>query len=156
MAVIAPIAGAPHGSLISVRTGTAQANTGQTDWVTVPDWAKFATVDFNLTAVAGTSPLVTVVRLLGVDPVTRDDAYQYNIAEHVDLATIDYTGAAHLVVDIGPGITGIADEVTQAATGFSRAAINAILPSILGILLTFDRTTGDETYTYTLSVRFKA
>lgn len=155
MAVITPLAGSPHGNLVVVRNATAQATTGQTDWVTVPNWAKFATVDFNLTAVAGTSPLVTSIFLRGIDPVTRDDTFQYALAEHADLATVDMTGAAHLVVDIGPGVTGIANDVTQAATGFSAAALNCILPEFLGITLTFDRTTADETYTYTLSVRFE-
>lgn len=155
MAAITPVA-SQGGALALLRTGTAQANTGQTDWIAVPHWAHYATVDFNLTAVAGTTPLVTNIFVRGVDPVTLNDTYQYAIAEHADLATTDMTAAAHLVVDIGPGVTGIADDVTQAATGFSRAALNAVLPTMLGVTLTFDRADGNETYTYTVSVHFKA
>jgi hypothetical protein len=143
------------GEFIIIRQATAQANTGQTDWFVVPQWAVFATVNFNLTAVAGTTPIVTVINIMSLDPVSRDDASAYNIAQHANLAAVNITGAAQIVTDIGPGVTGIADDVTQAATGFSRAALNAVLPANMGVQLTFDRTTGDETYTYTLSAKFR-
>jgi hypothetical protein len=154
MAVVTPIA-TPIQPIYTIRTGTAQATTGQTDWFLVPQWATYATVDFNLTAVAGNTPLVTNIFIRGLDLTTRDDSFQFALAEHADLATVDMTAASHLVVNIGPGVTGIADDVTQAATGFSRAALNTVLPPVMGVTLTFDRTTGDETYTYTLSVHFR-
>jgi hypothetical protein len=153
---MAAVTAAPSaGEFYIIRTATAQATTGQTDWFSCPQWANFCSIDFNLTAVAGTSPLVTVINILSLDLVARDDTYAYNIAQHADLATVDLTAAAQLVVDIGPGVTGIADDVTVAATGFSRAALNTILPAIVGVQLTFDRTTGDETYTYNLSAKFR-
>lgn len=133
------------------RTGTAQATIGQTDYIAVPKWARNAKVDFNLTAVAGNTPLADLT-INGVDPVGMDDGSLYKLRGHTAFTQI--TGAAHLVVDVGPSATGIADEVTTSATGYSDAAINTILPAVLAIKLVFDRTTGDETYTYALSVFF--
>lgn len=151
MAAITPIQ--PSGEFTLVRTGTAQANTGQTDWIQVPAWAQFAKVDFNLTAVAGTTPLADLT-INGSDPATNDDTYIYKLRGHAAFTQI--TGAAHLVVDLGPGVLGIADDVTTAATGYSDAAINTVLPALLGLRLVFDRTSGDETYTYKLSVLFRS
>lgn len=140
---------------IRVRTATAQATTGQTDWVAVPKWAKYAKVYFNLTAVAGTTPIFTP-SVREVPPgfsSAADDSYAFNIAEHAALTGI--TAASLLVVDIGPGVTGIADDVTNAAAASSRVALNAVLPALLGIKVLNDRTTGDETYTYTVDVVFR-
>jgi hypothetical protein len=133
-----------------VRQATAQVTTGQTDWVAVPGWAKTAIVDLNLTAVAGTSPLVDLT-VKSVDPVSLNDTY----AVDLHAAFTQITAAAHLRVNIGPGITGIADDVTTAATGVSEASLNRPLPSFLGLKVLNDRTTGDETYTYNLSVTFR-
>jgi len=137
---------------VLVRQGSAQANTGQEDWVNVPKWARYATVDFDLTAVAGTTPLADL-SIRAMDWVTRDDASAYNLAGHAAFTQI--SAAAHLVVNIGPGVTGIADDTTTAATGASQASLNVPLPVYLGLKLVFDRTTGDETYTYNLSVAFQ-
>ena len=137
-----------------VRSQTAQATTGQTDWLAIPGWAKFLYVDYNLTAVAGTSPLVDVTFKIP-DLTTLDDTTGVvNLAGHTALTQI--TGAARLVCQIGPGVTGIADDVTNAATGLSNISINHVLPDAIGIKILQDRTTGDETYTYTLTATFKA
>ncbi len=138
-----------------VRTGTAQADTGQTDWLAVPAWASFATVYFSLTASAGTTP-VTNLTVLEADPITKDDTY----AGHVGGTTLtaqNTTGTDSLtqIVHIGPGITGIADDLVLGATGINRASINTILPRLMGIGLVLDRTTGNETYTYKLSVALR-
>lgn len=152
MAAITPVI--PTGEVFVVRTGTAQANTGQTDWVQVPPWATYAKVDFNLTSVGASTTPVADLTINGSDPATLDDSTLYKLRGHTAFTPI--TAAAHLVVDIGPGVTGIADEVTTAATGYSDAAINTILPALLGLKLVFDRTTGDEVYTYKLSVLFRS
>ena len=151
MAAITTIQSA--GDFLVARTASAQANTGQTDWIAVPHWASFATVDFNLTAVAGTTPLADLT-LNSTDPVAKDDTYIYKLRGHTAFTQI--SAAAHLVVSVGPGVLGIADDVTTAATGYSDAAINTALPVLLGLKLVFDRTTGDETYTYNLSVNFRS
>ncbi len=143
-------AASPIGTMFA-RSGTAQANTGQTDWLLVPSWATSAIVDYDLTSVgASTTPLVDVT-VRAIDAVTLDDSQAYDL--HAAFTQI--TAAAHLVIDIGPGVTGIADDTTTAATGASNAALNKSLPPILGIKILQDRTTGDEVYTYKLNVYFR-
>ena len=63
--------------------------------------------------------------------------------------------AAQYVFQLGPGVTGIADDSTISATADSYASFNVVLPPIIGIILTLDRTTGNETYTYNLAAYFK-
>lgn len=133
----------------TVRTGAAQANTGQTDWIAVPPWALFAEVLLNITAVAGTTPIATPA-FLAANPATLDDGDAVQI--HADITTPPTAASFHRIV-IGPGVGG-SDDVALAAAADSEAEINAVLPSILGVRLTLDRGTGDETYTYTLAVRF--
>ncbi len=140
------------GSNIRVRTAAAQATTGQTDWLAIPHAARFMTLFFNLTAVAGTTPVFTPA-LLTTIPQTLDDTYSMNLAEHT--AFTGLTAAAMLIVDVGPGITGIANDTTNSATAGSYASLNVILPPVLGIKVTNDRTTGDETYTYTIDATFR-
>lgn len=147
----------PLGRATPVRTGTAQANTGQTDWVSVPPWANTAVVMLRVTAVAGTTPLIRVATLKSVSAnmqaVGTANAGKVDDTGAVTLATItsgaDLSAAGTSQVSIGPGITGIADLLTT-----TDAKVNAVLPDILGIEVLADRTTGDETYTYTLSVDF--
>lgn len=134
-----------------IRTAAAQATTGQTDWVAVPRGAKGATIWVNITANAGATPSTTI-SVLTTDPITRDDSYTVNVAEHTSLTAI--TAASMLVIDIGPGVTGIADDVTNAAAASSYVKINAHLPPILGIKVLNDRGDGNETYTYTVTVAF--
>ena len=135
------------------RSGTAQATVGQVDWINVPAWAKYCQVFFSLSAVAGTTPVATL-SLKNGEPVARDDGRLIALAEHA--AFTGLTAAADLVVDIGPGITGIANDVTNSATADSYVALNAVLPQLLGVSLVLDRTDTDETYTYNLSVTFRS
>ncbi len=261
MAVVTLVAD-PIGSGYT-RTGTAQANTGQTDWIPVPGYAKYAHVRLDITALAGTTPTLTPA-FYGMNKAGLDEESRYKIAEHAAftamttarvnevqtlnmsagaaadtfkltfnthesaaitipaggfvnitaaqvlaaLLTIsDWTGdAANIAVVkstnayaitfsgrlgrtdltaitvtsttgtaagsvaattagvpgagftavIGPGVTGIADDVTNSATAESVVSLNAPLPAILGMELRLDRTTGDETYTYTYSIRFSS
>lgn len=135
------------------RSVSAQATTGQTDWIDVPSWAKYAQVIFSLSAVAGNTPISTL-SLLVAEPIARDDSRVIALAEHTGLTGL--TAAADLVVDIGPGVTGIANDVTNSASADSYVTLNAVLPAVLGVKIVNDRTTGDETYTYNLSVTFRA
>ena len=143
------------GDFTVVKTGTAQADTGQTIWCVVPAWPAFATVYFSLTASAGTTP-VTNLTVLEADPLVKDDTYAGHIGG-VTLTAQNTTGTDSItqIVHIGPGVTGIADDVILGATGVNRAAINTILPKLMGLGLVFDRTTGNETYTYKLSVALR-
>ena len=152
MAVIAPVTGFTGATY--KRTASAQASTGQTDWINVPAWARYLYIDYNLTAVAGTTPLVDVT-LKVPDLTTLDDTTGVvNFRNHAALTQIN--AAARLLIQVGPGVTGIADDVVNAASGTSDISINATLPPIIGVKILQDRTTGDETYTYTLTVVFHA
>jgi hypothetical protein len=133
------------------RTGTAQADTGQTDWFNVPQWAKYMEVILNITAVAGTTPIATPDIKVG-DPVARDDGSVMSLGT---LGTPPTAAGTHRIV-VGPGVTGIADDVTLAATGDSAAHINTILSPLMGVTLTLDRAEANETYTYSLSVQFRS
>jgi hypothetical protein len=242
------------------RSGAAQADSGQTDWMAVPSWAKYARVALVPTAMAGTTPIWTL-SLWGLTMAGDDETYASKLAEHAALtgitavgvnevqtltltagiatetfkltngtesaavtlptggyanvtaaqiktalltigkwssktadiavvkSTNDYaitfsgslgrtdigdttvtskTGAADgsvaettkgvpgsvLIADIGPSMTGIANDVTNSATADSYVSLNALLPPLLGVRLDLDRTTGNETYTYTLTVTF--
>jgi hypothetical protein len=242
------------------RTGTVQADPGQTDWIPVPSWAKYAHVRIDWTGAAGTTPIITP-SFYGMNIAGLDETSRFKIGAHAaitgmttprvnevqtitlsaglatetfkltqggvessavviptggfanvtaaqikaalltlgqfanDTANIavvkasnDYavtfsgrlgrtdigaititskTGAADgsvaettkgvpgagLIAVIGPGVTGIADVLTGSATAESQVSINSPLPAILGVELLLDRTTGNETYTYTSSTR---
>lgn len=151
MAAITSIT-AVNSEFVVVRQATAQASTGQTDWLSIPPSYKYASVFFNLTANSGNTPISTPSFLVA-DPVAKDDSYVINLGEHAAFTAI--TAAAQYVFDIGPGVTGIANDVTNSATADSYVSLNVILPTLLGIKILNDRTTGDETYTYNLSVVFK-
>jgi len=135
------------------RQGAAQADTGQTDWLVVPQWANYLWVMLNVTASAGTTPLVDIA-FQAVNPVSLTTTHVLKIAEHADMVDNDGT-AAQYVFQLGPGVTGIADDSTISATADSYASFNVVLPPIIGIILTLDRTTGNETYTYNLAAYFK-
>lgn len=147
MAAITPIEFL--GAFKTIRSGSAQANTGQTDWINVPAWALWCEVYLNITAVAGTSPIVTP-SFLAADPVTRDDSDAVQI--HADITTPPTAASTHRIL-IGPGL-GSSDDVALAAAADSQAQINTPLPPLMGFKLLLDRGTGDETYTYTYSVKF--
>lgn len=152
MTAIATFTEVPFGVSL-IRSASAQATTGQTDWLRLPPRATYASIYFNLTAVAGNTPIVTPSFLVP-DPITLDDAASLiNLGEHAAFTGI--TAAAQYVFDIGPGITGIANDVTNAATADSYVSLNVILPAVLGVKLLNDRTSADETYTYKLSILVK-
>ena len=147
MAAITTTVASPQAFVI-VRNVSGQATTGQTDFVLVPQWAKYATVVDNLTTITGTSHTIA---LQVVDPVLLDDGEVMNVAEHA--AWTAATGQRMLVVQVGPGVTGIADDTTASATADSYASLNAVLPSILGIKVT--NVVGGGAFTYALTVKFR-
>lgn len=144
-----PLAGWKPGQLLTVRAASAQASTGQTDWMPVPQWAKFAVIFFEVTATPGTTNL-TDFKLTVTDPVSLDDGFALDFAGWNGITQIVETTAGDIVVQIGPGVTGIADDDTG-----PFYSINAALPPVLGFVVTLDRTDADETYTYNLRVAYK-
>lgn len=138
------------GTFKQIRSGSAQANTGQTDWLGVPAWARSVEVDIDVNAVAGTTPILTPALLSG-NTTTFDDADA--IQMHGNFTTPP-TAASRNVISLGPDVAA-ADDLALSATGFGSGAVVAPLPSLLGVQCVLDRGTGDETYTYTVSVKFR-
>lgn len=138
----------------TLKAGIAQADTGQTIWVPIPAFATQAVIMFSLTGSAGTTP-VTNITVKGADPVALDDTYSYHITG-VTITAQNTTATSGLlqVIEIGAPI-GVADDVILGATGVNVAKLNAVLPPVLGVGLVFDRTTGNETYTYNLSLTLR-
>lgn len=134
------------GAYTVLRNVTAQATTGQTDWLDVPVWCSEILVTLNITANAGTTP-VTTLTLRVPDPVTRDDTDDHAVL---------LTGAAittqsfHLYALSPEFTTAGADSVNAD----SSVVQNGPIPRTLGVRVLNDRTTTDETYTYTLTVYF--
>ncbi len=137
-----------------VRNVTAQATTGQEDFIQVPPGATYLYVDFNMTAMAGTSPSTTVNVRHG-NLVTRDDTTGMVGYHQAFAPSTALTGAARLLFNIGPGVTGITNDSTNAATGTSQLVVNALLLPWIGFRVVNSRTNANETYTYTVAVAFR-
>ena len=144
MAIIAPVAFSPYKVL---RNVSAQATTGQTDWLDVPDWTKSILVTYNLTANAGTTPITTVT-LRAPDPVTRDDTADHGVL----LTGAAVTAASFHYYALAPTFTTAG---VDSATADSSVVQNGPIPTTIGVRVLNDRGTGDETYTYTLTIKFK-
>lgn len=152
-----------------VRTATAQATVGQTDWIKVPTWAEFCRITIDLTAVAGVTPihtptLLTVSNAGNAHKADNVSAIAATDTPPTDTAVVQfggavltsgYTAAGTSVISVGPGITGIANDVALGTSGVNQASINDVLPDILGISIVNDRADGNETYTYTVDVLFR-
>jgi len=74
------------------RSASAQANTGQTDWLLTPPWANYVWIMLNVTATAGTTPTVTPA-FLSADPVIMDDATLYELEEFTRRLKPDMVGS---------------------------------------------------------------
>lgn len=145
MAAITVVSGSDSKEYLTVRTASAQATTGQTDWLNVPNFAKTITVFFNLTANAGTTPTSTP-SILAADPITRDDG---DTATMLTGATI--TTASTHIYSLGANVT---TSGTDQAAADAFVVQNSPLPTLLGIKILNDRGDANETYTYTIFVKF--
>lgn len=151
MAAIVPIsAGRRFGQPIRVRSATAQATTGQTDWIAVPPNAKYAEVLVNVTATAGTTPII-LPSLVTADPITLDDT---NVCVVGAATTTGITSTGLTRISVGPGTEGVTAQLVVGTVGAVDVKLNAVLPALLGVKVLNDRTTGDETYTYTVTAVF--
>lgn len=132
----------------TLRNVSAQATTGQTDWVAVPAWAKQAHVTLNITANAGTTPITTLT-LRAPDPVTLDDTNDHAVL----LTGAAITTASFHYYALAPTFTTAG---TDQVASDSSVVQNGPLPRILGVRILNDRTSANETYTYTLTIEFKS
>lgn len=123
-----------------IRTATAQANTGQTDTLQPPTWARAGVFFLNWTAKAGTTPLMDFT-LNSVDPVNQTTTTPLEGWDGItQLAAEDL-----VTVSVGPHRTANDDVGVD-------YHVATLLPPFLDAVITLDRTTADETYTYSLSV----
>ena len=128
--------------IVVIRNATAQATTGQTDTLQTPTWAVAAIFYLNWTAKAGTSPLIDFA-LNEVDPVDQTTSTPLEGWDGItQLAAEDL-----ITVRVGPHRTANDD------TGVDYH-IATLLPAFLDAVVTLDRTSANETYTYSLSVLY--
>jgi hypothetical protein len=122
----------------ALRSASAQATTGQTDWFWVPSWAKTLTVYFNLATITGTSSVPSLVLAY---PSTLDDG---DTATILTGATI--TAASFHTYEVGPTLTTAG---TDSATADSLVVKNSVIPMVLGITIT--NVVGGGAFTYTIA-----
>ncbi len=104
-----------------------------------PSDATAAVFFWRISAVAGTTPIADC-KLQYKDPTS---------GQYIDVdggAFAQQTAASFQALSVGQGLT--AD-----ATGNFRVCDGVLIPQ-MRFVFTFDRTTGDETYTYTLSASY--
>lgn len=129
------------GSYTVTTTSSATVDT----WLQTPKWAQFAQVWFTATAITTSTQL----SVIAVDPSLLDDSNITLLKEVAAFTAITGTTNTYQI-DIGPGVTGIADDSTMAAAADSYASFNCILPPFLGI-----RQANTGASTYRLSVVFR-
>ena len=117
-----------------LATKTADATTGINIDTTKPDWARGAIVYVDLSASAGTTPLLDL-KLQYQDPSGAD------FTDIPSCSIVQIAGTGNKVLSVYPGIAETAN-----------ISVSDILPNLVRIVITTDRTTGNETYTYTVAV----
>lgn len=143
MAAITPTA--TPGNWTVLRSETAQATTGQTDWIVPPKYAKWVKVRVHISANAGTSP-ITTPSILSADPNTLDDTRAVTV-----LTGAAITAASLHEYTIGPALTTAGTDQAAASAGVVQ---NSAVPTVMGIKILNDRASANETYTYTISVEY--
>jgi hypothetical protein len=135
---------------VVIRTAVAQPGVGatQTDWVRVPAGTQFVEVILNTTAMTGTTPIIHP-QLFAADPIIADDAHAFALASPNTNQTSPGVGR----VLVGPSVSGIANNVAWGVSAGVDNRINTIVPKLLGLRV-LSNFTGNETYSYTLTVRF--
>lgn len=128
--------------------------------VSVPTKANYAKWFLYVNTMTGTSPLIDfVLRIpdLGTTGVAPDDGTLFGIAGWDGITQLTAAASPFLTtIDIGPGVTGIADDDTGSATASSAYHLNAILPPVLVYTYTLDATTNDEDYAFRIAVQFRS
>lgn len=124
--------------------------------VQVPVWARYATFVVNLT-MAGTSPLFDFA-LEGYDSAgnggaTPDDGFLFALGGWDGITQKTAASDTYTTVDVGPGI---GNDDTGSATASDHYSVASQLPEWIIAKTVMDGTTGDEDYTGTISVYFRA
>lgn len=117
--------------LLDTRTAYASA-TLNTNFG-VPSWARGGVIYWDISAVAGNTPIADL----------KLQYYDKSANDYLDIpgaVFVQKTAAAHQALVVYPGVAETAN-----------VSVSDVLPSIVRAVFVFDRTTGDETYTFTLS-----
>jgi hypothetical protein len=128
----------------TVTTGAA----ARTDWFWTPTWAQYAMIWIDLTVISANS-LTTTIFTANPITLTSTGSGTLKAMEHAALTAA--TSANTIIVQMGPGVTGIADDTTVSATVVSYASLNGVLPPLLGIKT--DPGGGNSTYTVDIFYR---
>jgi hypothetical protein len=126
-----------------VRSETEQATTGQTDTITTPGFARMAIVYLNVTAAAGTTPL-TDMKFQYINPVSGNA---------VDM---QWDGITQIAGTTDGNVVAVLGAITDTEDDTGPIyVLKDPLPQEWNIVVTLDRTTGNETYTYDLCIEYQ-
>ena len=132
------------------------ASTAVTRFIRCPPGARYCTWFLYVDVVDGTTPKLDFV-------VRTPDAYGFpdggtlfGIGEWDGITQITSAASPFLVtIDIGPGVTGIANDDTGSASASCHYSINAELPPVLAYTYTTQDAADDADYSFRLAVNFR-
>lgn len=133
----------PNTDHVVLDTQTAYATATRTVDFNVPAWARNAIFHWDISAVAGTTPIADCK--FQVKDLTSGQLRDLRAAAFGQQTAA--TRGMYLV--FGP------DAIDAAGDG-ANASVHGVLPIAMRAVFAFDRTTGNETYTYTLSATYRA
>ena len=119
----------------------------------VPKWAKYMIFQVDITVIGGTTPTLDIL-LQGVNPGTLDTTHVDTLFTLTQVTAV--TTYSALRVFVGPGVTGIADDVTLSGTASAVATLNQILLPAYVYKYTTTDSADDADYTFTISAHFRA
>lgn len=128
--------------------------------IKIPDRFQFLSLYIYVDAQGGTTPTLDLeldVPDFGSASkmAAPDDGNIAKLADFAGITQVTGVGPYLQTIDIGPGVTGIADDATGAASADARMAVNTVLPPWLVYKFSYDGTTHDEDYTIRLVAAFR-
>lgn len=136
---------------VAILNQTA-ASTAVSKYFTVPSWARYMVFQVDITVIGGTTPTLDIL-LQGVNPWTLDTTHVDTLFTMTQVTAV--TTYSALRVFVGPGTTGIADDVTLSGTASAVATLNQILLPVYVYKYTTTDAADDADYTFSLSAHFR-
>jgi hypothetical protein len=133
-------------------TDQTAASTAVSKYFTVPTWARYMVLQVDATVQGGSSPTLDIL-IQGINPWTLDTAHVDTLYTFTQVTAV--TTYSALRVFCGPGVTGIADDVTLSGTASAVATWNTVLLPIYVYKYTTVDSADDADYTFTLSAHFR-
>lgn len=126
--------------------------------VKVPGWAKYLSAHVFITSQGGTTPQLDFALIIpSFDTVAKFAApTDDNPITLASITQVTGTGPYHQVIFLGPGVTGIADDATGAATADAFMATNCVLPPWLAYDLHTTAGDADEDVAVNLVFNFRS